>query len=110
MTDERRKRLAKNEALFRDVNERVEEIATAHGEPEAVQFLCECVDVECLQRVELSVDVYERVRADPAQFFVSPGHERLEVEDVVAQEPGYVVVRKHPDTHDLVEDRDTRTD
>jgi len=110
MTDARRRRLAKNEALFRDVNERVEEIATGHGEPEIVEFLCECVDVECLRRVELSVDVYERIRSDPAQFFVTPGHERPDVEDVIEEEPGYVVVRKHPDTRPLVEDRDGRTD
>ena len=107
---DRRERLAKNEALFRDVNERVEEIATEHARPETVEFLCECVDIECLARVELSVETYEQVRADSAQFVVTPGHEQLEVEDVVDRQPHYVVVRKHPDTRPLVEDRDDRTD
>lgn len=109
MTD-RRQRLAKNEALFRDVNERVEEIATEHTAPEVIEFLCECVDLECLARVELSVEAYERVRADSAQFVVTPGHELPEVEDVVDRQPGYVVVRKHPDTQAAVEERDSRTD
>ena len=109
MTD-RRQRLAKNEALFRDVNERVEKIATEHADPEVIEFLCECVDIECLVRVELSVQAYERVRADSAQFVVTPGHEFLDVEDVIDRQPGYVVVRKHPDTQPAVEERDSRTD
>jgi hypothetical protein len=107
---DRRERLAKNEALFRDVNERVEEIATEHMDPETVEFLCECVDIECLTRVNLSVETYEQVRSDAAHFVLTPGHERPDVEDVIERHPGYVIVRKHPDTQAAVEEWDRRTD
>jgi hypothetical protein len=110
MTDPRRRRLARNEALFREVNERVEAIATAHGDPHVVEFLCECVQVECVERIELALDAYEQIRADPALFVLRPGHERRDVEDVVEEKPGYVVVRKHEDTRPLTEDLDPRTD
>ena len=109
MTDQR-ERLAKNEALFRDVNERVEQIATEHTDPERIEFLCECVDVECLARIDLAVETYEQVRSDPAHFVLVPGHERPDVEDVVDTHPGYVIVRKHPDTQAAVEERDARSE
>jgi hypothetical protein len=107
---DRKERLAKNEALFREVNEQVEAVATARFEPETIQFLCECVEVECVERVELAPEAYERVRSDPARFVVRPGHEQLDIEDVVEREPGYVVVRKHADTRALTEDLDPRAE
>jgi hypothetical protein len=107
---DRERRLAKNEALFRDVNERVQEIATAELGRDDIEFLCECVLPECLERIVLSVDEYERVRADPHRFFLKSGHERLDVEDVVERHEAYAVVRKHPETWDVVEDTDPRSD
>jgi hypothetical protein len=37
--------LARNESLFREVNERIEDVA---GENEAVEFVCECTDEVCV--------------------------------------------------------------
>ena len=106
----RDERLAKNETLFRDVNERVREIsADAWDVSESVEFLCECVLTECLDRVSLTVQVYEEVRSNPTHFVLLPGHERTDIEFVVAAGEGYVVVEKNDDTKHVVIEDDPRS-
>jgi hypothetical protein len=58
-------RLARNQALFRDVNEQIEPIAGDNG---TVEFLCECSNTDCVSTIELSVGEYERVRLSPTWF------------------------------------------
>ena len=88
-------RKAENESLFRDVNERVEDTAIRWGTSEGrIAFLCECADLECTDRVELTVPEYERVRAEPAHFVISPGHADPAFEVVTATFPGFEVVAK----------------
>lgn len=105
-----RDRLAKNEALFRDVNERVKRIDAAQGVPEDElwDFLCECGDGGCLARVSLTIAEYERVRANSVQFFVVPGHEEPEVERVVEDTRRYAVVEKKPGERKIAIERDPR--
>ena len=88
-------RAARNEALFREVNERVEDLHDNLASGGSADFVCECADDTCTQRVTLPIATYERVRADPRQFLVAPGHVQLELEHVVAEEAGFVIVRKH---------------
>jgi len=45
--------------------------------------------------VDLTPEEYRAVRQDPMCFFVVPGHERVDLEDVVEGHAGYVVVRKY---------------
>ena len=85
--------VARNEALFREFNERVEDLADTVG-AERIRFVCECGDLDCLKRVELTRAAYEEVRSDPKRFAVAPGHEKPEVERVVARGEGYLVVEK----------------
>jgi hypothetical protein len=86
-------RVARNEALFREFNERVEDLADSGG-ADRVRFVCECGDLDCLDRVELTRAAYEELRSDPTHFVVAPGHENAEVERVVARGEGYHVVEK----------------
>ena len=65
--DEHASRIARTEALFRDVNERIAEGAERFDAQEA-EFVCECADVECTDRVEATLYDYEHVRADGARF------------------------------------------
>jgi hypothetical protein len=60
-----------------------------------MHIVCECADLACTQQLVVPVEDYERVRSDPALFFVVPGHEWPSVEDVVEATPGFNVVRKH---------------
>jgi hypothetical protein len=89
-------RKANNESLFREVNERVEDTAIKWGTAEnRIAFLCECSDLECTTRIELTVPQYEHVRAEPTQFFVAHGHMDPEVEAITETFPSYDIVTKH---------------
>lgn len=87
----REKRLAANEAFFREINKRLEE-ATPGSKPLIV--LCECADEDCTKRIELTRDEYMSIRADPRQFAVAQGHAELEIEEVVARTDRFEAVRK----------------
>lgn len=87
-------RAARNEALFREVNERVKEVQTDFGDPDATEFVCECADETCATRVRVPLATYERVRSNPVRFIVVPGHERADLEHVVERGDGFVVVEK----------------
>lgn len=94
--EERVRRVGENEALFRVVNERIEDLNRAFARiTETMDVVCECGDIDCSQRVVLGLDDYERVRAESTTFVLAPGHEMPDVEDVVARGDGFVVVRKH---------------
>jgi hypothetical protein len=100
--DARRVRAAKSQSLLREVNERIEDLAA--GRPASVleevrlakeiDLACECMDEACTERLTMTVREYEAVRSDSNTFFVKPGHEVPEVEEVVREEPSYVVVSK----------------
>ncbi len=86
-------RLGRNQLIFREVNERLRDMAEAAPEGKT-DYLCECGDVTCTERIELRLVQYEAVRARPNAFFMIPGHERLEVERVVDTPDGYRIVEK----------------
>ena len=108
--DARTERLAENESLFRSVNELIEAAATrAVVDDHVFEFLCECADSECMVLLPLNVHEYERVRAEPSQFLVAPGHGLPELEIVVARHDTYEVVRKLGEAADYVAKRDPRS-
>ena len=110
MPDERTRRIAENESRFREINERLErDLRALPGEGEAVPFVCECGDAGCSEPVRLSVEDYERVRAEPHNFAVVPGHEIETAEDVIARTDEYFVVRKHAPSQLIVEATDPRS-
>jgi hypothetical protein len=86
-------RLARNQVIFREVNERLREMAAAVPDGKA-DYVCECSDVDCATKIELRLFEYESVRARPKTFFIVPGHERLEVERIVDELVSYTVVEK----------------
>jgi hypothetical protein len=86
-------RLARNQVIFREVNERLR--ALADGVPDGkADYLCECSDVHCTEKIELKLFEYESVRARPKTFFIVAGHERLDVERIVDELESYIVVEK----------------
>jgi hypothetical protein len=96
VTTDRETRIGLNEALFRSLNERIESVAKRFLEPTPLSIVCECGDDDCVERITVDGAVYERVRADGARFFVVPGHELPDVEEVIERTPGYAVVKKLP--------------
>jgi hypothetical protein len=91
------KRNADNQNHYRDVNERVMERNARFdldGEQHrAVEVLCECGRAGCADRVEVTREIYERLRADPETFVLTPGHEEGLVETVIQSTAGYVIAR-----------------
>ncbi len=110
MPDARATRLAENESRFRTINERVErDLEQLVDDPdEQLPFVCECAQRTCNATIELSLAEYERVRAQSTLFAVAPGHEIPDVEDVVERYERYFVVRKPPETWEVVERTDPR--
>jgi hypothetical protein len=107
--DAREERLARNETLFRSVNETVEKAATSDWPDEHVfEFFCECSNVDCNLLLPMTVSEYEQVRADPKQFVIAPGHELPEIEIVVARTGSYQVVVKQGEAAEFVAEHDPR--
>lgn len=108
--ERRLERKARNEALLREVNERIERIdreAESRASQEArFEFQCECGadDGSCESRVELTIAEYEAVRAQDDRFVLFPGHETLELERVVQQNERFVVVDKATEAEPFVAD------
>ena len=106
--EDRFARQARNESLFREVNERIAQLgekAEAWAPDGTIDFLCECGEEGgCGQRVRVPADVYERVRSQDDRFVVRPGHETPEIERAVEWSDDYVVVDKHPSAEPYVAD------
>jgi hypothetical protein len=83
---------SRNQILFREVNERVREVAPLLGAREEGEFLCECGDEACTETIRLDVEEYEAVRASPHRFVMVPGHQDGKVEATTVQENGRFVV------------------
>ena len=91
---EREERVARNEALFREVNERIRDVNENGAAASETEFVCECGDSDCMKPVRLTLSEYEEVRGNPRHFAVLPGHEVLDVEKVVASYERFAVVEK----------------
>ena len=83
-------------AVFRDVNERIASLFSSRfAGPESgpkLQLVCECADVQCTAPVEVTLDEYERIRAEPRRYVIAPNHEDPERETVIARGAGFAVV------------------
>jgi hypothetical protein len=85
-------RMRRNEETFAFANEQILEAATLHG-VEPVPFVCECAAARCTELIPIPADEYRQVR-DQRGFLLKPGHDDPDVEHVVAERDGYVVVEK----------------
>ena len=91
----REERIGLNEAVFREVNERIEDLAERFElKEEPLDLVCECGDADCVRRISMTRAEYEELRSEPRQFAVHPGHELPEAEEVVARRKRYDIVAK----------------
>ncbi|MDQ2982887.1 MAG: hypothetical protein M3R70_03025 [Actinomycetota bacterium] len=102
-------RIAKTESLFRDVNERIAE-ATERFDESSAQFMCECADPECAERIEVPLAEYEKVRSDGTTFVLDAEHLEPEVERVVEKRRGYAIVKKLGAVGQMVKRLNPRTE
>lgn len=106
-------RVARNEATFREANERIRAVAarTDVGESDLLPFLCECADMRCTEVVRLKAPEYEAVRREPTHFVSAHGHV-ASAEGwgrVVEELERYAVVEKLGEAAEIVADLDPRT-
>ena len=92
--DGSQRRKAANEAVFREVNERIEELNGERESQGADGILCECSNLCCTETIEIAPAIYERVRRVPTRFLVKPGHASAGGERIVEQTSDYLVVEK----------------
>jgi hypothetical protein len=93
-----------NQSLFRAVNVEIETVNETFGQAtETVAIACECADVKCIEMLEIAPDEYLAVRAEPRHFVVLSGHLYPEVERMVRELDGYVVVEKTGTAGDVAE-------
>ena len=92
--DERKFRAARNQAMFRAINDRltrddlVAEMTGGH------MIACECADPTCVQTLAITTAQYREVRREPRRFAVLPGHVYPDVEIVISESGAYLVVEK----------------
>ncbi len=79
--------------MFRAVNEKIRTVNDGFGElTGSFAVACECADAGCLQMLEVVPELYATVRRSPYRFIVAAGHVYSDVERVVTEHDGYVVV------------------
>ena len=87
-------RAARNEALFREVNENIASLEARHGSSGEPVFICECANPDCTAQLAVERDVYQRTRAQSRWFLLIPGHEDPQLERIVERHPDFLVVEK----------------
>jgi hypothetical protein len=97
--DSDQRRRARNEALFREVNERIVELETDRGgydrdDALLIGFVCECPREDCGETIEVTRGQYEAVRDNSRRFLVLNGHEDGDIAKVVERHENYLVVEK----------------
>lgn len=96
-SDSRTDRAARNEHMFRRVNDRLHALARINESSIGYErFVCECFQPHCAVVVELTVDEYRNVRAEGARFLVAPEgfHVDLTLESVLERHDRYWVIEK----------------
>jgi hypothetical protein len=96
VTDREVDRRAKNENLFRRINDGIEEVVEHSRvvQSSPVAFVCECSRPECTTALELRLDEYKDVRRGEDRFLVAPGHDDPLIERIVEENPRFTVVQK----------------
>lgn len=83
-------RLAHQQTLLREVNERIRDVADL----DVGIFICECGTRECLGTIALSLEQYGRIRSNPTWFILKSGHADAEIARVVSEDDGFMVVER----------------
>jgi hypothetical protein len=112
VTEDRAVRAARNQSLFREINERVKQLNEGFSLVLPIgEWICECADDACVQRIEVSAQEYEAVRDNGTHFLVAPGDEHvfLDVERITERSDRYWVVEKFGKAGEVADGVDPRS-
>jgi hypothetical protein len=103
-------RIARNNATFRQANERISAIAAEYQADFRLPFVCECADATCREMLRLFPEQYEEIRANSRHFLQAPGHDVADRGSavIVAERDNYVIVEKTGHAGDVAEAMDER--
>jgi hypothetical protein len=93
-SDQQGDEIGRRQSLFREVNERIDELTEVLDLQEEMTIFCECGTERCHEQITLSGAEYEKLRRIPTHFAVLPGHDIPAVERVIARNTRYVIVEK----------------
>jgi hypothetical protein len=103
---ERQLRAAQNQLLFRAVNERIKELGeNVLDAVSEIDFACECDNMDCHSPITITIEEFEAIDRADNRFILYRGHEDLDVEDVVSEHDGYLVVAKRGAAAEFVKER-----
>ncbi|MFL5982293.1 MAG: hypothetical protein ACJ74R_11345 [Gaiellaceae bacterium] len=108
--EEREVRAARNQALFRAVNNELASLDQASEPAASVAIACECADARCVEVLHIGRDEYAEVRRNPRHFAVLPGHVYPNIEAVVKSSDTHVVVEKFAEAGEVAENLDPTTE
>ena len=106
-------RAAQNQSLFREVNERVKDMNDSfHVFTSISEWVCECANDDCFERIEMSAREYEHVRRHGSRFVVFPSEQHVwpEAENVVERLANYWIVEKIEQGAEIAKAHDPRSD
>jgi hypothetical protein len=91
------RRTAENQALFRSVNDRIKQLNEAfeafspYGD-----WTCECMDIQCVEIVQMTLAEYDGVRTHADRFLVAPAdrHVLPDVEQIIERTDRFWLVEK----------------
>ena len=86
-------RKARNQTLFREVNERIAELSAHLDSGVAQGFICECSQTGCTEIVSVPIETYARVRDNPSLFLLVTGHQDPDHEVVIEDLGSNVIVQ-----------------
>jgi hypothetical protein len=92
--DHRQKRVAKNEARHRELNEEIEQSYQSHSGDDYMDVVCECGIADCDAFLKVTKAEYEDIRADARKFILFRDHFAPDVDEIVSESDRFVVVAK----------------
>jgi len=93
------KKLKQNEITFKKVNEGIKKIEKNSLTPTAqknnqIDFVCECSDENCFEKIRLTVVEFESFRRNQNQFIIKENHQTPEIEQEIGGSKDFVIVEK----------------
>jgi len=87
---------ARNETVFREMNEWTEEADDERLglERPMDSYLCECSDRRCAATIRVTRHEYEGVRASGVRFVIALNHENPEIDLVISENERFATVEK----------------
>ena len=82
------------EDIFRRANNRIAEKARELNWRFPVPFLCECSDLHCFARVELTLEAYDELRSHPQRYLTAPRRHEVDDAFLIEREETFAVAEK----------------